>query len=659
MLRLERLTLRNFKGIRSLEVDVAGRNMTASGRNGAGKTSIADAIMWILFDKDALNRKEFGIKTLEDGVAIPELEHEVEATFSFGEDVQTTFRKVYREVRQAKRGHAHREFVGHTTDHYVDGVPLSKGAYDKRVAEIMDEATFRLLTDPLHFNQNLKWQERRRILLEVCGDISDEDVIASNRDLADLPGILGKNSLDDQKAVTVARKAKINGEIQQLPVRIDEVDRQLAALPDVNEKSTQAELDAAQATRGEIAEKLAAAKAGTGDAAAERRALRDIEDALLDLEAKFRRKGEDAVRAHNDAITEAERQLQEARRNAERLEARAAELEADAANYEPRIQALRDEYAATKAQAVAPHVEATCPACQQALPAERVEAAHAAALADLNAKKAAELERIQGDAAKLKERQATAASEAKLERTKAEGQRNGITALETELEQLKGAAAPEPQDAAASPAYAKLAAERTELERKVAAVSAADPQVVTSLQEELAQLDSTITGLAADLASVQQRSQLEARKAELSAQEKTLAVEFETLTRHLHLMELFLRTKVALLDERINSRFKLVRFKLFEDQITNDGLRETCEATFNGVPYGAGVSQGERINAGLDIINTLADHHAFWPLIVIDGAEGVSELLPTVGQQIALRHDASVPQLRIEFHESTPEEVAA
>lgn len=660
-MKLERLVLRNFKKVRHLELDVNGRDMRATGRNGAGKTTIADAIMWILFDKDTLNRKEFGIKTLEDGRVIPELEHEVEAVFSFADDVKVAFRKVYREVRQAKRGHATREFTGHTTDHFVDDVPVTKTAYDKRVAEIMDEGTFRLLTDPLHFNQNLKWQDRRRILLEACGDISDEDVIASNAELADLPGILGKNSLDEQKAVTVARKSKINGEIEQLPVRIDEVDRQLAALPAVNERATKAELEAAQAERASLSERLAAAKAGTGDAAAERRALRDIEDALLDLEAKHRRKGEDAVRSHNDAITAAERQLQEARRNVERLETRAAELESDAAGYEPRIQALRDEYAAVKKRAVEPGVEDVCPACRRELPKEQVQAATLAALGELNVKKAQELERIQSEAARLKDRQAAAAGEAQLERRKASGQRNGLVALEQDLEHLKAAPVPVAQDATQTPAYTKLAAERSELERKIAAVTAADPQVTTDLQAELVAVDETIARLQAELASVPQRTALEARKADLAALEKSLAHEFESMVHHIHLMELFLRTKVALLDERINSRFKLVRFKLFEDQVTNDGLRETCEATYNGVPYGAGVSQGERINAGLDIINTLAEHHAFWPLIVIDGAEGVTELLPTVGQQIALHHAANVPELRIDYAEAptAPKEVAA
>src|SRR5690606_10501883 len=141
--------------------------------------------------------------------------------------------------------------------------------------------------------------------------------------------------------------------------------------------------------------------------------------ALLDLDAKHRRKGEEAVRAHNDAITEAERRLQEARRNAERLEARATELEADAAGYEPRIQALRDEYAAGTKRAVGTRVADTCPACKRALRADRLQAVQDAAVAELNAEKAADLERIQTEAGTHKGRQAALVSEAQIERNKA------------------------------------------------------------------------------------------------------------------------------------------------------------------------------------------------------------------------------------------------
>jgi hypothetical protein len=101
-----------------------------------------------------------------------------------------------------------------------------------------------------------------------------------------------------------------------------------------------------------------------------------------------------------------------------------------------------------------------------------------------------------------------------------------------------------------------------------------------------------------------------------------------------------------MLTERINSKFELARFKLFETQV-NGGLAECCEATFNGVPYGS-LNHGSRINVGLDIINTLSDFYRFAPPIFIDNAESVTSLLRTRGQQIRLVVSESDKALRIE-----------
>src|SRR5690606_17374208 len=196
MLKLDRLTLRNFKGVRSFTLDPKGEDITVYGDNETGKTTLADALMWVLFDKNSENKKDFEIKTLKpDGTAIPELEHEVEAILTLADGRLLSLRKVYSEVRTKKRGNAHREFTGHTTDHYVDGVPVKKGEYGQRVRDLMDEGTFRLLTDPRHFNENLHWTDRRKLLLEVCGDVTQEAVIASEPRLSGLPEYLGGRSI--------------------------------------------------------------------------------------------------------------------------------------------------------------------------------------------------------------------------------------------------------------------------------------------------------------------------------------------------------------------------------------------------------------------------------------------------------------------------------
>src|SRR5690606_27174175 len=115
--------------------------------------------------------------------------------------------RTYKEVWTKKRGSPTAEFTGHETLHHIDGVPVTKGEYTAKVAEIADEATWRLLSDPSAF-QALHWQERRRTLLEICGDLEDADVIASDTSLADLPGILGKRSIDEHRKVVAARRAE-------------------------------------------------------------------------------------------------------------------------------------------------------------------------------------------------------------------------------------------------------------------------------------------------------------------------------------------------------------------------------------------------------------------------------------------------------------------
>jgi len=50
------LTLHNFKGIRFFNLNTNGQDTNIYGDNATGKTTLADAFMWLLFNKDSLNR---------------------------------------------------------------------------------------------------------------------------------------------------------------------------------------------------------------------------------------------------------------------------------------------------------------------------------------------------------------------------------------------------------------------------------------------------------------------------------------------------------------------------------------------------------------------------------------------------------------------------
>ncbi|MDH5299373.1 MAG: AAA family ATPase, partial [Desulfobulbaceae bacterium] len=309
-MKLLSLVLTNFKGVKSFTFSPAGNNASVLGDNGTGKTSLADSISWLLFDKDSKGNSKFDIKTQgADGQPIHNLEHTVEGVFD-----TLTLKKTYREIWTKKRGSNAAEFSGHTTDYEIDGVPVQKKEYQARVAAIAPEEMFRLLTTPNYFPEIMSWQQRRSILMEVCGDVADADVVAGSKELQPLDEIMATRKLDDHKKVVSASMTKINAEIKLLPARIDEASRSIPAedidvvmaeklIAGLQEKKAAADSEYARAEVGqdgdqkkEIAEidarllaieteanreKQAAIDAVEQDARKARNALRDIEDQIL------------------------------------------------------------------------------------------------------------------------------------------------------------------------------------------------------------------------------------------------------------------------------------------------------------------------------------------------------------------------------------------
>src|SRR5690625_810803 len=242
-IQLLNLKLVNFKGIKSFQVDFNGNDTKVFGENGTGKTTLFDAFVWLLFNKDSNNSSNFDIKTLDkDGNVIHKLDHEVEATLLV-DGKELILKKVYKERWTKQRGSATESFSGHTTDYYINGVPSKKKDYDETIAETLDENIFKLLTSPAYFNENMHWTERRNLLLEIAGDITDEDVIASRKDLAKLLDVLNGNSIEDHKKIIAAKRREINKKIEEIPTRIDEIHRNLPDISSLDEEKIKSEID--------------------------------------------------------------------------------------------------------------------------------------------------------------------------------------------------------------------------------------------------------------------------------------------------------------------------------------------------------------------------------------------------------------------------------
>ena len=118
-------------------------------------------------------------------------------------------------------------------------------------------------------------------------------------------------------------------------------------------------------------------------------------------------------------------------------------------------------------------------------------------------------------------------------------------------------------------------------------------------------------------------SKIEARIAELEAEKSAVGQKIAEQEQMIALTEDFIRTKMNRISSVINEKFRIVSFKLFDNQI-NGGLKECCECTVNGIPFSS-LNNGHRIIAGLDIIRSLSELNGVSCPVFIDNSEAVNE----------------------------------
>ena len=114
------------------------------------------------------------------------------------------------------------------------------------------------------------------------------------------------------------------------------------------------------------------------------------------------------------------------------------------------------------------------------------------------------------------------------------------------------------------------------------------------------------------------------RIADLEKEEKEIANKMTELEKDIYLSEEYIKTKIDLIEDKIANKFKTVKFKLFDTQI-NGAVTECCETLLNGVPF-QDVNNAGKINAGLDIINTLIEHYKIKAPIFIDNRESINTI---------------------------------
>ena len=631
-MKLLKLNLQNFKGIRNSEFDFGGIDATIYGDNATGKTTVFDSLCWLLFGKDSLDRADFEIKTLENGEPIHKVNHEVEAEFLNDDGNSFTLRRVYREKYSSPRG-GDTKLTGHTTDYFINEVPVKEKEYKQYINDVIAEDVFKLITNPLYFNKQYSWQNRRKLLLEISGDIKDDEVINSRSELTRLTELLGGRTVEEQKKIVAAKKAAINKELDMIPVRIDEALRNKADIA-TSESKLKTDIETLNKSINDLENKKATII--NGFSSTEKRSkideigrqLKARQSEVLSIynSEKQRKRGEYETLLTQLKIIESEH---------DRYTDRAYDLAKDIERESKRIETLQAEFDTFNAQEF--NKEA-CPTCGQPLPEDKQAELEAA----FNSEKAAKLEEWQSLIESAKKLKANYEEQREVLLVKADGLTKEIedktNAYETKFKEYESYLEPNIED---DPDYKELKAELFLLELDEG--EEADDKEVARLDDEISSVKEKRAALETELNKYTLNADIQKRVIELENQQQKLAAEKNLLDETSFLIDEFVKAKVDMLEESINSHFEYARFKMF-NVLVNGNIEECCETTYKGVPYRS-MNNAARMNVGLDIINALTKFYKVTAPVFIDNAEAVTDFIKCNSQTIKLVVDADFKEL--------------
>ena len=210
---ITRITAADVGNLHSVKIASNGENIVVTGQNGAGKSTLAKMILWALNGSTADGEKLIPI----DGNGLPFAE--VELTDG------TTFSKFRKEmVQKVARG-----VISRTTDCFLNDLPVTQRDFQEYFTRYVPLEMFDVLLRLGYFFK-LKTADQRRILTELFGNVTDEDVKNSDVELSKLN--LGGKTAEEYSLEIKQRLKQVKAKNVGIPKAITELERQIVEVKD-------------------------------------------------------------------------------------------------------------------------------------------------------------------------------------------------------------------------------------------------------------------------------------------------------------------------------------------------------------------------------------------------------------------------------------------
>ena len=645
-IRLVSLSLLGWRGEQDRTTTFSPNETIIAGPNGSGKSRHLDAFLWCLFGKDRNGRKDEDIKSYDEGGSTTDKAPcEVSVTLSVdGEPL--TLRRAYVEEWVKPRGQAEEVFRGHHTDCYWDDVPVSVTEFGKRLSALIDETTFKLLTN-LEYFASLKWEDQRAILFDVAHTPSIEEIAASSPEWEGLVDKLNGKSLADFRRRIAARKKKLKEDAAKIQPKIDQTRILLPTWQD--RKILTPELEKIEAELSDIDKALSSSSERLQD-----KKIKEREEKINELRRQQRKLiADEEKRADEETYQrgahrrEIQHKIDQTKQLIERAKSEAASLKGKHEELAGRKVTLNAQVLTKREEWMTLHAtiyngETTCPHCYQPLPQEQIARAEAV----WQSEKKARLDALAQSGATLKEQLTQCEASADncaaliLQRDEEADKLNELLIKQqAELLDLPEEEAVTHTPADKLPGYSDLEKQIQELltEADSDTIETDSTEAYTTKRKKLSDRRDEIKKL---LASQDQWDDYTDRIKILEDEAKAIAQQIADAEKEEYEATRLALHQVEECERVINSRFQGVTFRLFDYTIEDKEHEfpiETCQTLVDGVPI-LTANTARRISAGLEIIRVLSQHKQVTAPVFIDNAESIQSLPEdTISQIILLR----------------------
>ena len=640
-IKIKRLYLENFKCHKSLVLTFEGGNASIYGDNASGKTSIYDALTWLLFGKDSQGNGEKNIEIKPLSPSGEVLDHLAVTAVEAALDVNgesLTLRRTYKEVWTTKRGSSEATYDGNTSEYYIDGVPAKRNGFQDAVNQLVSEDTFRMLTSVSRFANDISWQERRGVLFQVAGVADDRHILGTSETFAPLVDSMGRLSLEDYKKKLLAEKKRFVGAKTDIPARISECQKTIDDIQGLDFAGAKAQVEALQASMDSISAEILAVE---HDSAADQKRL-EIREAQLEMNALYNEnkayrasQGTPLLNVHNLRLD-----LKDMQTKRSRVE---NEYQRECKGLGDKEQMIADARAAWMSTNGESFTGGTCVTCGQTLPADKLQQARDS----FEAQKRNRLRDIEERAnfyktarQQAEDRIAELTEDLQKLETEIRAKEQEITAAEATVVEPKDMDGYAERSASINEKIQKLNGELADMMMNTGAVT-------QKLRMEKAMISSQMAEYQAIIGKESLLDYSRQRIESLREDARNAAECLEAIEKMLYLMDEYSRYKTRFVEDSVNGLFRIARFRLFREQ-ANGGVEDRCDVVHEGVPY-ISVNNGMKINLGIDIINTLSTAFGVKVPLFVDNAESVTNLENCNSQIIRLVVSETDKELRVKY----------